>query len=105
MAIHSIQSPLLRGNGAVDLAAPAKTAPLSSGGLHDVPVAEVDQDQVQLTPESVRLRQQLETSEKKPPMDESRIKALQQAIAEDLYRVNPGRVARKMFDLEKNLFA
>ena len=101
MAIHSIQSPLLRGNGAMDPAAPAKTVPLPGSGLRDAPVAEVDQ--VQLTPESLRLRQQLETSGKKPPMDEEKIKALRAAIADGSYQVDSQRIAHKMLALETHL--
>lgn len=101
MAIHSIPSPLLRGNGAVDSAVPAKSAPQSSGGLRDAPVAEADQ--VQLTPEALRLRQQLETSGKKPPMNEERIKALRAAIADGSYQADSQRTARKMLDLEAGL--
>lgn len=99
MAINSIQSPLIRGNGAVDPAAPAKTTPLPGGGRHDAPVTEVDQ--VQLTPESVRLRQQMDAPEKGPPMDEAKIKALQKAIAEGAYTVDSERLAGKILNFEK----
>ncbi len=103
MAIHSIPSSPLRGNGAVDSALPAKPAPQSSSGLRDAPVAEADQ--VQLTPEALRLRQQLESSGKKPPMNEEKIKALRAAIADGSYQADSQRIAGKMLDFETGLKA
>lgn len=101
MAINSIQSSLLRGNGAVDSPVPPKSAPLPIGGRRDAPVAEVDQ--VRLTPETVRLRQHMDSLEKGPPMNESKIKALQKAIAEGAYQVNSERLAGKILDFETPL--
>ncbi len=99
MAIHSIQYPILRGNGAMDLAAPAKATPLPEGGRRDAPVTEIDR--VQLTPESARLRRQLETSEKEPPMNEAKIKALREAIAGGAYQVDSARLAGKILGFEE----
>lgn len=98
MAINFIQSSFPRGNG-VDSAASPKSAPLPGGGPQDAPVAEVDQ--VRLTPETVRLRQQLEAPEGEAPMDELKIKKLQQAIANGTYRVNSTQLAGKMIDSER----
>lgn len=101
MAINSIQSPFLRGNGAVDPAMPAKTATLPSSGRRDTPVTEIDQ--VQLTPESVRLRQQLATSEKEPPMNKARIQELRELIAGGAYQVDAKQLASKILDFETAL--
>ena len=99
MAINPVQSPLIRGNGTVELAASAKTISSSASDRRDTPVSEVDQ--VQLTPGSLRLRRQLETSEQEPPIDEAKVKALRQAIADGTYRVDSQRLAGRLLDFEQ----
>lgn len=101
MAMNPIQPSFLRGNGPVESAVSPKTTPPSGGGQQDAPITEVDQ--VRLTPETVRLRQHIDASEKQPPMNEAKIKALREAISAGTYQVNSEQLASKIFDFERAL--
>lgn len=98
MAINSILTSPLRGNGLVDQATPAKTEKSPRAGLPDKPVAEIDQ--VNLTTSSLRLRQMETQDTEGPPMDQAKIEKLREAIANGQYQVNSGKLASKMLDFE-----
>lgn len=99
MAINPITgmySRPVRGGDHVERAASANVA-----SLPDKPVGEIDQ--VRLTPGFLSLRQ-LETTGQEPPIDEAKVAALRNAIANGEYPMDSGRIARKMSDLETALF-
>jgi negative regulator of flagellin synthesis FlgM len=100
MAINPISgtySPPVRGSGHVE-----RVTSTQAASLPDKPVGEIDQ--VQLTPGSLSLRQ-LETARQEPPVDQAKVAALREAIANGEYQVDSGRIARKMSVLEKALFS
>lgn len=79
-----------------------RVSPSSGASLPDRPVSEVAQ--VRLTPGSLSLRQ-LEMERQEPPVDEAKVATLRKAIANGEYRVDSGRIARKMSHLEDALFS
>lgn len=99
--INGVYAPPVRsGGGQVDRVAPAR--PDQVGALPDQPVVEVDQ--VNLTPDSLNLRQ-MEIQNAEPPIDRERIAALREAIASGHYPMNSARIASKLLDFETRLFA
>lgn len=100
MAINPIQPSFPRGSGVVDSPVPPRTGP-PGAGRRDAPVTEVDR--VQLTSGTLRLREQMETPEKGPPIDEARIEALRKAINSGEYPVSSERLATNIMKFEARL--
>ena len=60
-------------------------------------------DQVSLTPTALRLHGAEQRLANQPVVDEARVEAIRQAIAEGSYQVNAERVAEKLLDLERTM--
>jgi negative regulator of flagellin synthesis FlgM len=101
MAMINNLLPPMRGNGLPMDLVPSKATPSSGSGRHGKPVTEVDE--VQLTPESARLREQLGAAGADAPMDSARIQALKQAIENGQYQVSSKRLAINILKFEGSL--
>ena len=101
MAIHTINRPLTASISTVKQVAATETGIVRGSVQAD---KAQHTDKLQLSPESLRLQEMEASVSTELPVDMERVKALRASIANGEYQVDATKVAKKMLDLEGELF-